>query len=86
VMTFAFKYARNLRKSQVAQVGPAHWELRIVPDTGYSKADEELLVHNVRTMVDPTVRLTIVLCDDLPDTAAGKFRWIVNEWQDGTRS
>lgn len=86
VMTFAFKYAKNLRKSQVAQVGPAHWELRIVPDVGYSQADEELLIHNVRTMVDPTVRLTIVLRDALPDTAAGKFRWIVNEWQDGQRT
>jgi phenylacetate-CoA ligase len=86
VMTFAFKYMQNLRKSQVAQVGPAHWELRIVPDVHYSKADEEQLVRNIRTMVDPTVRLTIVLCDALPDTAAGKFRWIVNEWQDGRRT
>ncbi len=86
VMTFAFKYAKNLRKSQVAQVGPAHWELRIVPDVGYSQADEELLIQNIRTMVDPTVRLTIVLRDELPDTAAGKFRWIVNEWQDGRRT
>jgi phenylacetate-CoA ligase len=86
VMTFAFKYAKNLRKSQVAQVGPAHWELRIVPDTNYSQADEELLIRNIRTMVDPTVRLTIVLRDELPDTAAGKFRWIVNEWQDGRRT
>jgi phenylacetate-CoA ligase len=79
VLTFAFKYAHNIRRSQVAQVGPAHWEIRVVPDTGYSAADQEELIRNIRTMVDAHVKLDIVIKDDLPDTAAGKFRWVVNE-------
>ena len=36
-------------------------------------------------MVDATVQVKVVLRDDLPNTAAGKFRWVVNEWQDGRR-
>jgi len=28
----------------------------------------------------------VVLREDLPNTAAGKFRWVVNEWKDGRRS
>ncbi|HEU4851425.1 MAG TPA: hypothetical protein VFT37_04640 [Telluria sp.] len=79
VLTFAFKYAHNIRRSQVAQVGPAHWEVRIVPDTGFTPADEAELLNNIRTMVDAYVKIDIVHKDDLPNTAAGKFRWVVNE-------
>ncbi|WP_374582196.1 phenylacetate--CoA ligase family protein [Pseudoduganella sp.] len=86
VLTFAFKGVEHVRKSQVAQVGPGHWELRLVPDHGFSQADEEKLLHNIHHLVDPTVRVSIVRRDALPDTAAGKFRWVVNEWQDGRRS
>jgi len=86
VLTFAFKGVENVRKSQVAQVGSGQWELRLVPDRGFSQADQELLLYNIRHLVDPTVQVRVILCDDLPNTAAGKFRWVVNEWQDGRRS
>lgn len=86
VLTFAFKGVEHVRKSQVAQVGPGQWELRLVPDYGFSRADEDKLLHNIHHLVDPTVRVRIVLRDALPETAAGKFRWVVNEWQDGRRS
>lgn len=79
VLTFAFKYARNIKRSQVAQVGQGKWEVRLVPDTGWSEADRELLMHNLRTMVDAEVDVDLVYKDDLPNTAAGKFRWVVNE-------
>jgi phenylacetate-CoA ligase len=32
-------------------------------------------------LVDPVVAVRVVLKDDLPDTAAGKFRWVVNEYK-----
>lgn len=86
VLTFAFKGVEHVRKSQVAQVGPGHWELRLVPEPGFSQDDRDKLLHNIHHLVDPTVRVSIVLRDALPDTAAGKFRWVVNEWQDGRRS
>jgi len=86
VLTFAFKGVENVRKSQVAQVGPGLWELRLVPDVRFSQADQDQLLHNIRHLVDPTVHVKVVLCGDLPNTAAGKFRWVVNEWQDGRRS
>jgi len=85
VLTFAFKGVDNVRKSQVAQVGAGHWELRLVPDAGFSQADRDKLLHNIHHLVDPTVRVTVVIRDALPDTASGKFRWVVNEWQDGRR-
>jgi phenylacetate-CoA ligase len=79
VLTFAFKGLENIRKSQVAQVGPASWEVRIVPLPGFGAADQEQLIANIHQLVDPHVAVRVILRDDLPNTAAGKFRWVVNE-------
>jgi phenylacetate-CoA ligase len=79
VLTFAFKGLDNIFKSQVAQVGPAQWEVRLVPMPGFGPADQQRLVDNIHHLVDPVVAVKIVLKDDLPNTAAGKFRWVVNE-------
>lgn len=80
VLTFAFKGLANIDKSQVAQVGPASWEVRVVPLPGFSLTDQQLLVDNIHQLVDPHVAVKIVLKDELPTTAAGKFRWVVNEF------
>lgn len=81
VLTFAFKGLEHIRKSQVAQVGPARWEVRVVPMARFGPADQQRLVDNIHQLVDPDVFVKIVLKDDLPNTAAGKFRWVVNEYQ-----
>ncbi|MDA8108930.1 MAG: hypothetical protein M0015_09910 [Betaproteobacteria bacterium] len=81
VLTFAFKGLHNIRKSQVAQVGPARWEVRVVPAPGFSSEDRRRVVHNIHALVDPGVRVDLVLKDEIACTAAGKFRWVVNEWR-----
>jgi phenylacetate-CoA ligase len=80
VLTFAFKGLENIRKSQVAQVGPASWEVRVEPLPAFCAADQQHLVDNIHRLVDPLVAVKVVLKDDLPNTAAGKFRWVVNEF------
>ena len=80
VLTFAFKRMDRIRKSQVAQVGPASWEVRVVPLPGFTALHEQYLIDLIHRMVDPHVHVKVVLRDDLPDTAAGKFRWVVNEY------
>ena len=79
VLTFAFKGVENIRRSQVAQVGPAHWQVRLVPDAAFCDADRQKLVDNIHHLVDAGVKVEVVLKDALPNTAAGKFRWVVNE-------
>jgi len=79
VLTFAFKGVENIRRSQVAQVGPGRWEVRLVPDTAFSEADRYQLVHNIHHLVDARVQVDVVIKEELPNTAAGKFRWVVNE-------
>jgi phenylacetate-CoA ligase len=80
VLTFAFKGLRNIRKSQVAQVAPGNWEIRLVPAPGFGADDQRRLIDNVRALVDPGVKVKVVLRDEIPCTASGKFRWVVNEW------
>jgi phenylacetate-CoA ligase len=79
VLTFAFKGVEHIRKSQVAQVGPASWEVRLVPFPGFSEDDARRLVDNIHALVDAHVEVRVVLRDALADSAAGKFRWVVNE-------
>lgn len=87
VLSFAFKTLRHVRKSQVAQVGATSWEVRLMPLPGFSAADQQYLIDNIHRLVDPHVSVKVVLKDDLPNTAAGKFRWVVNEYQPpGNRS
>ena len=79
VLTFAFKGVQNIRKSQVAQVAPERWEIRLVPAPEFGPDDRHRLIDNIHKLVDPGVNLDVVLREEIPPTAAGKFRWVVNE-------
>jgi len=80
VLTFAFKGVQNIKKSQVAQVAPERWEIRLVPAPAFGADDQHKLVDNIHNLVDPGVNVDVVLRDEIPCTASGKFRWVVNEW------
>lgn len=84
IVTFAFKGVSNIEASQVAQVGPARWEVRIVPGPSYSERDGEHVVRNLRQLVDPDLTVTVVLRESIARTSAGKYRWVVNEWRGAT--
>src|SRR5258706_13814779 len=81
VLTFAFKGVRNIRKSQVAQVAPDRWEIRLVPAPAFGADDQHKLVDNIHNLVDPGVNVDVVLRDEIPCTASGSIRWMVNEWR-----
>jgi phenylacetate-CoA ligase len=79
VLTFAFKGVQNIKKSQVAQVAAERWEIRLVPAPEFGADDQHKLVDNIHKLVDPGVSVDVVLRDEIPCTASGKFRWVVNE-------
>lgn len=80
VLTFAFKGVQHIRKSQLAQIAPGRWEIRLVPATAFGADDRTRLIDNIHQLVDPRIDVHVVLRDDIPCTAAGKFQWVVNEW------
>jgi len=79
LVTFAFKGVNNIERSQVAQVGAGIWEVRIVPLPNYSDADGQHVIENIRSMVDAKIQVRTKIMPDIPRTAAGKYRWVVNE-------
>ena len=81
IVTFAFKGLKHIEKSQVAQIAAGHWEIRIVPLQGYGDMERATLIKNVKEMIDPGLRITIVERSDIPRTESGKYRWVVNEWK-----
>jgi phenylacetate-CoA ligase len=79
IVTFAFKGVHNIVNSQVAQIEPGIWEIRIVPTSEYSDTDGQQIVRNVHAMVDEKIFVRLRIVVDIPRTSAGKYRWIVNE-------
>jgi phenylacetate-CoA ligase len=79
VLTFAFKGVGRILKSQVAQVAPGRWEIRLVPDHGFDASDQQRLIDNIHQLVDAGIQINIRLMSDIAHTKAGKFRWVVNE-------
>lgn len=81
IITFAFKGLSNIRKSQVAQVGPGRWEVRLVPDAGYGDADGEALLANFGKYISNKLDVSLRIVDDIPLLASGKYKWVAQEWR-----
>ncbi len=80
IITFAFKGLAHIRKSQVAQLGPGRWEVRVVPEAGYSTPDGLRLLRNLDTDVSNKLDVTLRLVEDIASEPSGKFKWVVQEW------
>ena len=80
IVTFAFKGLTNIKKSQVAQTGPGKWEIRVVPESGYTRADGALLISNFSKYISPNITVEVRLVDDIALMPSGKFKWVSQEW------
>lgn len=79
IITFAFKGVRNIVKSQVVQTARDRWTVKIVPAVDYVESDGQHIIKNLLELVSSKINPEIVLVDDIPSTAAGKYRWVLNE-------
>ena len=75
----------NIERAQIAQVGSNLLEIRVVPFPGFTDSDRDLLISNLHRFVDPRIEAVVAVVLDIPRTASGKYRSIVNEYYDGTR-
>ncbi|NML62114.1 phenylacetate--CoA ligase family protein [Massilia sp. RP-1-19] len=82
IITFAFKGLSNIRKSQVAQIGPGQWEVRLVPEAGYSEADGGALLANFSKYISNKLDVRLRIVDDIPLLPSGKYKWVAQEWQE----
>ena len=79
MVTFAFKSLRGIKYSQVAQIAPGTWEIRIVPESTFGDSQRQQLVDNVKHLVDPGLEVVVRVVSEIARTSAHKYRWIVNE-------
>jgi phenylacetate-CoA ligase len=81
VVGFAYKGLTGIRKGQIAQTARDRWVARLVPGTGYTAADRERFLQNVRTYVSADVNIAIEEVDDIPALPSGKYKWVSQEWR-----
>lgn len=81
IITFAFKSAANIERTQVAQVGQRTWEVRIVPGPGYADGIGDQVISSLRQFVSADVDYRLRLVERIPSMASGKFKWVSQEWK-----
>lgn len=85
VITFAFKGLKNILKSQVAQVGLGEWEVRVVPEPGFTQTDAQALLSNIEQYVSDKITVNVRLVDDIACLPSGKFKWVSQECPEARR-
>lgn len=81
IITFAFKEARFIRRAQVAQIARDQWEVRVVPEAGYSEAVGNKLAADFTRLVSPHLNVVVRQVDRIDNTSSGKFKWVTQEWR-----
>jgi phenylacetate-CoA ligase len=74
-----FKDVQHVREAQVVQTQLDELVLRIVRTDGFNKKDEQILLGEARQRLGGTIRIRFEFVDNIPRTAAGKFRFIISE-------
>jgi phenylacetate-CoA ligase len=79
IITFALKGLKHIHQTQVAQIGPGQWEVRVVPEGGH-EVDSAALLTSIADHVSQHVQLRVRTCDHIPLQSNSKFKWISQEW------
>lgn len=79
IITFAFKGVGHIAKSQVAQLTPTEWVVRIVPGPSYSDADGRQLLANFKHLVSDRLNVSLCLKQSLDAMPSGKYKWVSQE-------
>lgn len=74
-----FKDMVNVREAQVYQARVGHMVIRVVPGDGYTDADEQELLHEVRLRVGERADVEIERVERIERSANGKLRFVVSD-------
>lgn len=74
-----YKGVVGIDRSQIIQQGDDDFRILVVPGAGFTPATLEVLERNFRNRVGHSVGLAIDVVDDIPLSANGKFRAVINQ-------
>lgn len=66
-------------ESQIIQEESGAINIKIVPSRSFSKADADHLVRGMRRYMGPDACIRVQICDSIPRTKSGKFRWLISK-------
>lgn len=78
-LTHIIVYEPGIRKYQVIQKSTDRLDIKLVIDEGYEKACQARMRSAIQSYMGKEVTIEFLIVDDIPLTAAGKYRWIISE-------
>jgi phenylacetate-CoA ligase len=78
-LTHPFKPLGRVEKSQIVQEALDRLLIRIVPRPDYGEEDTRHLIREMQRRVGSDMRIEVVLVDDIPPGASGKYRWVISK-------
>jgi phenylacetate-CoA ligase len=79
----ALKDLVNIREAQIRQSRRGSILVRVVPGARYAKADEELLVSELRSRVGNDTEIVVEYVQAIERTRGGKLRFVVSDLVEG---
>lgn len=77
-----FKNAIRVRVAQIVQDRTDSVTVRIVPEPGFDKRDENEIYQEARLRLGPTIQINFEYAAEIPRTKSGKFRFVVSNRAD----
>lgn len=74
-----FKAVDSFFETRIIQTSPTHIRVETVPSATYDPADVEVVRTELQRRVGPSMVIEIVTVEELPRTASGKLRAVVNQ-------
>lgn len=68
---------KAIREGQIVQEALDHIRVIIVPEVNFSNADNQNIIERVQQRLGANVQVSVELVDQIPRTAAGKFRAVI---------
>lgn len=79
VLTHPFKPVKGIEKSQIVQEEPDLITIKVVANSLFDSAQQDLLARGLRERLGVEMRINILPVDDLPKEPSGKYRWVISK-------
>lgn len=77
-LDYWFKETSKIFEAQIVQKNVGEVIIRIVQRPGYTNAEEQSILHIIRSQFSKTLKVDFEYVDSIPRTKSGKFKFVIN--------